>query len=583
MRIRVGLGSCGIAAGGKKVVEGFEKLIEKHNLDISVETTGCIGMCFYEPIVDIIEDDSVVTYGYVDETILNDIFNSHILNGNILDKRVIYTNDKADKYELAQTKVVLRNCGLINPERINDYIEREGYIALDKVLSMKPNKVIDLVKDSGLRGRGGGGFSTGRKWEFAYNNESDVKYVICNADEGDPGAFMDRSILEGDPHSVIEAMAIAGYAINANYGYVYIRAEYPVAVERLQLAINQAKEKGYLGSNILESGFSFDLEIRLGAGAFVCGEEMALIASIEGERGMPRTKPPFPANKGLWGKPTIINNVETFSNIPSIVRNGSKWFKSIGTPDSPGTKVFALGGKLKNSGLIEVPMGISLREVIYDVAGGMQKGRKFKAVLTGGPSGGCLSETHLDEAVDFDNLTRLGSMMGSGGMIVLDDRSCMVDIAKFYMDFMVEESCGKCTPCREGTLEMYTILDSITKGAATMEDLDNLMRLASTVKETSLCGLGQTAPNPVLSTLEYFYDEYLAHINDKLCPAGVCKDLIAEYFITGNCTGCTICAKNCPVECISGERKELHVIDKGNCILCGECFNRCPFDAIITR
>ncbi|XMB86995.1 NADH-quinone oxidoreductase subunit NuoF [Mycoplasmatota bacterium WC44] len=519
------------------------------------------------------------------------IVESHLVKGEIYKKK-LYVNPLTKKsvettneipFYAKQERIALKNCGFINPENIYEYIASNGYQALAKTLEMSSEEVIDKVKESGLRGRGGGGFPTGLKWEFAQKNDVETKYILCNADEGDPGAFMDRSILEGNPHSILEAMAIGAYAIGASFGYVYVRAEYPVAVERLQIAINQARDLGLLGKNIFGSNFSYDMEIRLGAGAFVCGEETALIASIEGERGMPRTKPPFPANEGLWQAPTIINNVETYAVIPQIILNGTKWFKSIGTEKSSGTKVFALGGKVKNTGLIEVPMGITLREIIFDIGGGMLKGRDFKAILTGGPSGGCLTEEHLDEPVDFDRLTELGSMMGSGGMIVLDDKNCMVDIAKFYMEFMVEESCGKCTPCREGTVQMHHILNKITSGQATMEDLVRLESLARSVKSTSLCGLGQTAPNPVLSTINYFKDSYIEHIMENKCRASVCKDLISEYYITDKCTGCTICAKNCPVQCISGERKELHIIDKDDCILCGDCFSRCPFDAIITK
>ncbi len=484
-----------------------------------------------------------------------------------------------------EVRVVLRNCDLIDPENINEYIARDGYFSLNKVLTKLTSKeVIDIVKESGLRGRGGGGFSTGTKWQFALNNESEQKYLICNADEGDPGAFMDRSVLEKDPHVIIEGMAIAAYAIGAKYGYIYVRAEYPLAAKRMQIAINSARKNGLLGQNILETDFNFDIDIRLGAGAFVCGEETALISSIEGDRGMSRNKPPFPAEKGLWQKPTIINNVETLANIPQIINNGAKWFRGYGTDKSPGTKVFALAGKVKNSGLIEVPMGITLGEIINEIGGGMaKKQRKFKAVLTGGPSGGCLTEKDLNASVDFDTLIELGSMMGSGGMIVLDDHNCMVDIAKFYLDFIVDESCGKCTPCREGTMHMYNLLDKITSGQAELKDLEKLEELARLVKKASLCGLGQTAPNPVLSTLNNFRDEYVAHIVDKKCESSVCKDLINKYEITNSCIGCRICAKKCPTNCIGGELKGLHVINQDECIKCGTCFEVCPVDAIITE
>ena len=479
-----------------------------------------------------------------------------------------------------EVRRVLRNCDVIDPLKISEYIERDGYLALYKALTdYKPYEIIDIVKSSGLRGRGGGGFPTGAKWQFAYNAHGKNKYIICNADEGDPGAFMDRSILEKDPHVVIEGMMLSGYAIGSKKGYVYVRAEYPLAAKNLQIAIDSAKEKGLLGENIFESGFGFDVEIRLGAGAFVCGEETALIASIEGNRGMPTMKPPYPAERGLFGSPTIINNVETLANIPQIIQNGAEWFKEYGTDKSPGTKVFALAGKIKNGGLIEVPMGITLGEVIYDIGGGVGDNQKFKAVLTGGPSGGCLTSEHLSEPIDFDNLIKLGSMMGSGGMIVLDDKDCMVDIAKFFLDFTVDESCGKCTPCREGTKRMHGILSKITKGDGTHQDLDKLERLAQTVKNTSLCGLGKTAPNPVLSTLKNFRQEYLDHIENKHCQSGTCRNL-RKYNITSECIGCTKCAKSCPVNCISGEKKEIHIIDQEICIKCGACMSVCPVDAV---
>lgn len=483
-----------------------------------------------------------------------------------------------------EVRVVLKNCDIIDPENINHYIAKDGYFGTHQVLSeMSQEDVIKVISDSGLRGRGGGGFPTGKKWDFAYKNENDTKYIICNADEGDPGAFMDRSVLEKDPHCVLEGMIIAGYAIGAQTGYIYVRAEYPLAAKRLQMAIDDALKLNILGENIFDSGFNFNIEIRLGAGAFVCGEETALIQSIEGNRGMSKNKPPYPAIEGLYGKPTIINNVETLANIAQIILKGSKWFRSFGTEKSPGTKVFALAGKIKNTGLIEVPMGITLGEIIHDIGRGVGNKRKFKAVLTGGPSGGCLTEKHLDQKVDFDTLVALGSMMGSGGMIVLDDHDCMVDIAKFYLDFSVDESCGKCTPCREGTIQLYKLLEKISNGEGTIPDLDKLKKLSKAVKKTSLCGLGMTAPNPILSTLEYFYDEYLAHVIDKVCPSSSCKGLISEYLILDNCVGCTICAKRCPVQCITGERKGLHIIDQDTCIQCGECFASCNFDAIITK
>jgi len=509
----------------------------------------------------------------VDKNTLNDIKNDTL-------NSVSFSSPKTHKKEVRR---VLRNCDVIDALSITEYIARDGYFALYQVLkSYKPQGVIEIISSSGLRGRGGGGFPTGLKWNFAYQNESENKYIICNADEGDPGAFMDRSILEKDPHSVIEGMIIAGYAVGANMGYVYIRAEYPVAAKNLQIAIDSAKDNKILGKNIFESNFDFDVEIRLGAGAFVCGEETALIASIEGKRGMPNIKPPYPAKNGLFKSPTIINNVETLANVPQIILNGADWFREVGTDDSPGTKVFALAGKIKNGGLIEVPMGITLGEIIDDIGGGVFNNRRFKAALTGGPSGGCLTYKHVNEKIDFDNLTLLGSMMGSGGMIVLDDTDCMVDIAWFYLDFTVDESCGKCTPCREGTKRMYGILDKITKGDGTLYDLEKLERLAYTVKNTSLCGLGKTAPNPVLSTIKNFRDEYISHIENLRCESGVCYNL-CYYFVNSDCTGCTKCARNCPVSCISGDVRELHVIDQESCIKCGACLRVCPAGAIEVR
>ena len=480
-----------------------------------------------------------------------------------------------------QMRIALRNCGVINPEAIEEYIGFDGYQALGKALTtMTPEEVIQTMLDSGLRGRGGAGFPTGLKWKFAAANAADQKYVCCNADEGDPGAFMDRSILEGDPHVLIEAMAIAGYAIGANTGYVYVRAEYPIAVKRLALAIEQAREYGLLGKNIFESGFDFDMEIKLGAGAFVCGEETALMTSIEGNRGEPRPRPPFPALKGLFGKPTILNNVETYANVPRIIFNGADWFSAIGTEKSKGTKVFALGGKIKNTGLVEVPMGTTLREIVEEIGGGIPDGHTFKAAQTGGPSGGCIPASLIDTPIDYDNLLSIGSMMGSGGLIVMDDTTCMVDIARFFLDFTVDESCGKCTPCRVGTTRLLELLNKIVEGKATRDDLEKIDELAAYIKENSLCGLGQTAPNPVLSTLRYFRDEYLEHIDNKRCPAGVCKSLLAFSIDPEKCIGCTLCARNCPVSCISGEKKQPHVIDQSKCIKCGECMAKCKFGAI---
>lgn len=478
----------------------------------------------------------------------------------------------------------MRNCGVINPEDINEYIAYDGYMALGKVLTeMTPEEVIQCINDSGLRGRGGGGFPTGRKWAFAAAQPPEIKYVCCNADEGDPGAFMDRSVLEGDPHVVLEAMAIAGYAIGAQQGYIYVRAEYPIAVKRLEIAIGQARELGLLGENIFGTGFSFDIDIRLGAGAFVCGEETALLNSIEGHRGEPRPRPPFPAVAGLWGKPTIINNVETYANILRIILNGAEWFASIGTEKSKGTKVFALGGKIHNTGLVEVPMGTTLREIVEEIGGGIPGGKKFKAAQTGGPSGGCIPAQHGDIPIDYDNLISIGSMMGSGGLIVMDEDACMVDIAKFFLEFTVDESCGKCTPCRIGTKRLYEILDRITKDKGTMEDLDKLEHLCHHIKENSLCGLGQTAPNPVLSTLQFFRDEYIAHIQEKLCPAGICKELLNIYILPDKYVGCTACARGCPTEAISGVAKKTHVIDNRQCVKCGACIEKCRFNAIVKK
>ena len=575
-----------------ELVKRFEEAIRMKDLqsEIKVVKTGCFGLCQKGPIVAIHPDKvfySHVTLGDVDE-----IVNEHLYKGRpvkrleITDideetKEAIFEFEKIKFYE-KQKRIALRNCGLINPEDVTEYIALDGYQALAKVLmTMTPQNVIDEMKKSGLRGRGGGGFPTGNKWQFAANQVNDEKYVICNADEGDPGAFMDRSILEGDPHSVIEAMTIAGYAIGAHHGYVYIRAEYPIAVERLKIAIQQSEEYGMLGDNIFNTGFKFNIEIRLGAGAFVCGEETALIASIEGRRGMPSVKPPFPAVKGVWGKPTIINNVETFANIPAIINTGADWFASIGTEKSKGTKVFALGGKIVNTGLVEVPMGTTLREVIYEIGGGCPNHKNFKAVQTGGPSGGCLTEEHLDTPIDFDNLIALGSMMGSGGMIILDEDNCMVDVARFYMDFIVDESCGKCTPCRIGTKRMLEMLIDITEGRGTLQTLTDLETLALHVKDSSLCGLGQTASNPVLSTLKHFKHEYLAHVIDKKCPAKVCKALLDYTIDKDLCKKCGLCAKGCPTTAISGVLgKEAYVVDAAKCIRCGACVQNCPFGAI---
>lgn len=566
----------------------LEKEIKKLSLEdkVYVSITGCFGFCEKGPIVKVTPDD--VFYVHVTPDDAEEIINEHIVNGKVIDrllyeeptiKEKVKTQDEMTFYK-KQVRIALRNCGLINPENINEYIAEKGYLALGKCLAeYTPDDVIDIMLKSGLRGRGGGGFPTGKKWQFAKGYNADQKYIICNADEGDPGAFMDRSILEGDPNSVLEAMAIAGYAIGATKGNIYIRAEYPLAIERLRIAISQAREYGLLGKNILNSGFDFDIEIKYGAGAFVCGEETALIHSIEGNRGEPTNKPPFPAESGLWNKPTCVNNVETLANIPAIINNGADWFSSIGTKNSTGTKVFALAGKINNVGLVEVPMGTTLREILYEVGGGIKFDKEFKSVQTGGPSGGCIPKEFLDTPIDFDSLSAIGSMMGSGGMIVMDEDNCMVDIAKFYLEFTREESCGKCTPCRIGNTRLLEILEKISKGEGNLEDLDKLQELSNTIKDTSLCALGQTSPNPVLSTMKYFYDEYKSHVVDKICPAGVCKDLM-KFVITDRCIGCTKCARQCPVGCIQGKVKTKHVIDHNKCIKCGACKSSCPVDAI---
>ena len=556
--------------------------------DVQVVKTGCFGFCEKGPIVKVLPEDAF--YVEVKPEDAEEIVKETLVKGRIV-KRLAYVDESGKTsavpeeigFYQKQMRIVLRNCGLIDPEKIDEYIARDGYAALEKVLfEMTPDQVIEEMKISGLRGRGGAGFPTWMKWNFTKQVESDVKYIVCNADEGDPGAYMDRSTLEGDPHSVLEAMAIAGYTVGANQGFIYIRAEYPLAIKRLEIAMAQAREYGLLGQNILGSGFSFDIEIRLGAGAFVCGEETALLASIEGKRGMPTPKPPFPAVCGLWKKPTVINNVETWANVPVIITKGGKWFASIGTEKSSGTKVFALTGKIKNSGLVEVPMGTTLREIVYDIGGGIKGGKAFKAVQTGGPSGGVITAKMIDTPIDFDNLVAAGSMMGSGGMIVMDEDDCIIDVAKFYQEFCVEESCGKCSPCRIGTRKLYDILTKISEGKGTMEDLEQLKEIGEAMKRAALCGLGQTAPNPVLSSLHYFYDEYLEHINEKKCRSGKCKKLIT-YTINDNCRGCTLCARKCPVNCISGEVRQKHTIDQTKCIKCGECMRNCKFDAIEKR
>ncbi len=570
-----------------KIIENFRKIIDEKGIkNVRVIQTGCFGLCAKGPIVIIRPEDTF--YAMVKPEDCEEIINTHILEGKTverllckdIDDSVVQRLDELTFYK-KQERIALKNCGIIDPENIDEYIAFDGYKALEKVLfEMSQDDVINEVTESGLRGRGGAGFPTGKKWYFTKIAEGDQKYVVCNADEGDPGAFMDRSILEGDPHSVIEAMMIAGYAIGANKGYIYVRAEYPIAVHRFQTAIDQAKEYGILGKNIFGTDFSFDLEIRLGAGAFVCGEETALLESIEGRSGRPRLKPPFPANCGLWQKPTLINNVETYANITKIILNGAKWYSSIGTEKSKGTKVFALGGNVVNVGLVEVPMGTTLREIVFDIGGGIPGGHEFKAAQTGGPSGGCIPAEHLDTPIDYESLSQIGSMMGSGGLIVMDDTKCMVNLAKFYLGFTVDESCGKCTPCRIGTKRMLEILERITEGNGETEDLEKLERLAKTIQKASVCGLGQTAPNPVLSTMKYFRDEYIAHIRDKKCPAKECKALRAIEIDPEKCRGCGICKKNCPVNAITGEVKQPHKIDEDVCIKCGTCISKCPFKAI---
>lgn len=574
-----------------EIIDNLRKAIEDAGLgeDISVKITGCFGFCEKGPIVKVLPDN--IFYVKVTPEDANEIVDKHLKNGQVIE-RLLYTEpslkekvkrqDEMSFYK-KQMRIALRNCGLINPEDIREYIGADGYLALGKVLTtMSSDEVINTMLASGLRGRGGGGFPTGRKWEFTKKSKAEQKYIICNADEGDPGAFMDRSILEGDPNSVLEAMSIAGYAIGASKGYVYIRAEYPLAIERLTIAISEARDRGLLGDKILGTNFNFDIELKYGAGAFVCGEETALIHSIEGNRGEPTTKPPFPAVSGLWKKPTCVNNVETLANIPAIINRGAKWYSSIGTKTSKGTKVFALAGKINNVGLVEVPMGTTLREIIFDIGGGIKNGRGFKSVQTGGPSGGCIPAQDLDTPIDYETLMAIGSMMGSGGMIVMDEDNCMVDIAKFYLDFTVDESCGKCTPCRVGNKRLLEMLTKITDGKGTEEDLEKLEELSYVIKDTALCGLGQTAPNPVLSTMKYFKNEYDAHIKDKKCPAGVCQALLS-YFITDKCIGCTKCARNCPASCISGKVKTKHIIDENKCIKCGTCMTACPVNAIIKK
>ena len=578
------------SSGSKKVIEALESELKKQGLEkeVLVVKTGCFGLCALGPIMIVYPEGAFYSQATPEGVIR--IVDEHIKKGNIV-KELLYQETvhkdgsiislSETNFYKKQLRIALRNCGVINPEDIEEYIATDGYQALAKaVTKMKPDDIIQELLDSGIRGRGGAGFPTGKKWAFAKASPGPVKYVCCNADEGDPGAFMDRSILEGDPHAVIEAMAIAGYTIGASQGYIYVRAEYPVAVERLEIALKQAREYGFLGEKIFGTEFNFDIEIRLGAGAFVCGEETALMTSIEGHRGEPRPRPPFPAVKGLFGKPTVLNNVETYSNIPQIVRKGAKWYSSMGTETSKGTKVFALGGKITNVGLVEIPMGTTLREIVEEIGGGIPNGKKFKAAQTGGPSGGCIPACHIDTPIDYEHLTALGSMMGSGGLIIMDEDTCMVDISKFYLNFTVDESCGKCTPCRIGTRRLLQFLDKITSGNGELEDLDKIEELALHMKSSSLCALGQSAPNPVLSTIKYFKDEYIEHIVDKHCPAGVCKDLLHYEIDPALCKGCTLCARNCPVDAISGSVKKPHVIDKDKCIKCGLCMKNCKFNAV---
>lgn len=588
-KVIVGLGSCGLAAGAGKVYDIIAQLKQDQKLEFELKKTSCIGMCYREPLVEVIDDKGSYLYGEINEKKASQILENHVKNNIPIEEMVVKTDffkTKDNNFFEGQLKIALRNCGYIDPEFIEEYEKRGGYKAINKISTEKltPANVIQMILDSGLRGRGGGGFPTGLKWKFAYNNKSPQKYIICNADEGDPGAFMDRSVLEGDPHSVLEGMIIGAYSIEASDGWIYCRAEYPLAIKRLNIAIEQARKKGFLGKNIAGiEGFHFDIHIKEGAGAFVCGEETALMASIEGKRGMPTKRPPFPAESGLWRKPSNINNVETFANIPWIITNGPAEYAKYGTAKSKGTKVFALTGKIKNGGLVEVPMGITIHDIVFKMGGGIIKDKKFKAVQLGGPSGGCIPAYLSDTIVDYDSVNATGAIMGSGGMVVMDETTCMVDMARFFLDFTKKESCGKCTFCRIGTQRMLEILIRITEGKGKESDIDNLVELSNQIKDSSLCGLGQTAPNPVLTTIKYFRDEYIAHISEKKCPAKSCKTLLTFEIIPENCTGCVVCKKVCPVNSISGERKQIHFIDQETCIKCGQCYAKCKFDAISVR
>jgi len=583
MEIKVGLGTCGISAGGDSVYKALQKTLREKKLDIPVKETGCMGMCYEEVLVEVVNEKESFLYAKVTADKVERIVDQHILNKQPVEEWIVRSNTISlqEDFFKKQKRIVLRNCGVIDPTSIEEYIDREGYQAIQKIIEgFSPDEVITMVMDSGLRGRGGGGFPTGLKWKFARGSAGDKKYIICNADEGDPGAFMDRSILEGDPHAVLEGMMIAAYTIGSDEAYVYVRAEYPLAIKRLRRAIEQCERKGFLGEGIFGSDFDFRIKIKEGAGAFVCGEETALIASIEGKRGVPRLRPPFPAVKGLWGKPTNINNVETYANIPWIIRNGPGQFAALGTPKSKGTKVFALAGKIARSGLVEVPMGLTINEIIFEIGGGIKAGKDFKAVQMGGPSGGCIPASMGDLKIDYDEITQTGAIMGSGGLIVLDETTCMVDLAKFFLNFTQNESCGKCTFCRIGTKRMLEILERITAGEGKENDIELLEELAQKIKNSSLCGLGQTAPNPVLTTIKYFREEYEAHIHEKRCPAHSCAALLTYFIIPVKCTGCTLCAIKCPVNCIAGEKKEPHTIDQEACIKCGQCYDVCKFEAV---